>query len=109
LRVQLHGKLCGGGGTEGLQALKQRLTDYVRWGKCSDFADFDSFGLYDRKRARWLIPRAEVPLTLASKSQLDLVETLLADLAERGIRALGYGRALGGQPRDGGQRVRHPR
>lgn len=71
--------------TEELQSLKQRLTGYDRWGKGCDFADFDSFGLYDRKRACWLIPRAEVPLTLLSKGQLDLVETLLADLAERAI------------------------
>lgn len=69
----------------GLQALKHRLTGYDRWGDGCDFADYYSVKLNDRKSWSSLIPRDEVPLTILSKGQLDLVETLLADLAERGI------------------------
>jgi O-methyltransferase len=71
--------------SEGLQALKERLTGYDRWGKGCDFSDFRPLALYDRERGGWPMPRAEVPLTLLTKGQLDLVETLLAGLAERGI------------------------
>lgn len=68
-----------------LEALKQLVSGYDRFGQGSDFASFYPLSQYDGKLAAWKIPRKDLPLTLLSKGQLDLVEELLVDIGNRGI------------------------
>lgn len=68
-----------------LDAVKRMVTGFDRLGGGGDFARFVPLSLYDAKAAAWTVARKDLPLTLLTKAQLDLVEELLVGIGQRGV------------------------
>lgn len=68
-----------------VDSIKRAVTGYDRLGQGMEFADFNALKFYNVQANGWNLPRASVPQTLLTKGQLDLIEDLLTDLAEREV------------------------
>jgi hypothetical protein len=68
-----------------IERIKRMVTGFDRLGEGIDFADYNALRFYNGKRAEWNLPREDLPLTLLTKAQLDLVEDLLIGIEARGI------------------------
>jgi O-methyltransferase len=68
-----------------IEALKQAITGFDHLGEGEPFDAFNVLAHYNREQSQWRIPRADVPLTLLSKGQLDLLERAVLDVEASGI------------------------
>lgn len=77
-----------------LDRVKHGITGYNWLGGNQPFAKFNCTDHYDIAAGEWKIPRSELPLTLLSKGQLDLIERAIlqieaaavpGDLVEAGV------------------------
>lgn len=68
-----------------LETLKRVVTGYDRLGQGTDFESFKVLKFYDVENSAWTLRRSDLPLTLLSKGQLDLIERLLVDIGNRGV------------------------
>lgn len=70
---------------ESIEAIKQQVSGYAHLGGGEPFERFDALAHYDREKSEWRIPRAELPLSLLNKGQLDLIERAVVTVEARGI------------------------
>jgi O-methyltransferase len=68
-----------------IEGIKKAVSGYAHLGVGESFDAFDALAHYNREQSHWRIPRADVPLTLLSKGQLDLIERAVLDVEARGI------------------------
>lgn len=69
-----------------IEAVKEAVSGYTHLGGGEQFEAFNALVHYDRAVSQWCIPRAEVPMTLLGKGQLDLIERATLDLEARDVR-----------------------
>jgi O-methyltransferase len=69
-----------------VEAIKTAVTGYDRLGGGEPFELFNALMHYDRVQSRWLLPRHDIPLTLLTKGQLDLIERAVHYLEARDVR-----------------------
>src|SRR5690348_15609143 len=65
--------------------IKRSITNYAYLGGDALFNQFRSSTHYDLKESRWNIDRLAQPLTLLTKSQLDLIESSVVLVEEQGV------------------------
>lgn len=65
-----------------IDLIKRTITNYAFLGGASSFDDFRCVTLYDLEQSKWKIDRMAQPLTLLTKSQLDLIEEIVVVLDE---------------------------
>ena len=65
--------------------IKRSITNYSYLGGEASFEKFRCVTHYDLKQGSWKIGRRAQPLTLLTKGQLDLIETLILTLEEQGV------------------------
>jgi O-methyltransferase len=68
-----------------LDLLKRSITNYHQLGEEASFEKFRIVSHYDVQHGQWKIGRRARPLTLLTKSQLDLVEKAVLMVEEQGV------------------------
>ena len=68
-----------------IDLIKRSITNYPQLGDDTEFEDFHCATHYDLQQSRWKIGRRAQPLTLLTKSQLDLVETAVLEIEEQAV------------------------
>lgn len=70
-----------------IDALKRRLTGFDRLGDGGDFASFDITKQYcDMARGAWRIGQADLPMTVLSKGNLDVIQHAIARQLRRAVQ-----------------------
>lgn len=68
-----------------IERIKRMVTGFDRLGAGREFSDYNVLTFYNVKERRWNLPRKDLPLTLLTRGQLDLLDDLLRGIHERGI------------------------
>ncbi len=68
-----------------IDLIKRSITNYHNLGGDTPFEGFRIVTHYDVQNGQWKIGRRAQPLTLLTKSQLDLIETSIVTLEEQGV------------------------
>ena len=68
-----------------LQLIKRSVTNYAYLGGDVAFEDFRCVSHYDLRQSQWKIDPLSKPLSLLTKSQLDLIEKVAVALDQRGV------------------------
>lgn len=68
-----------------IEELKRAVSGHLHLGGDTPFESFNALSHYDRENSRWRIDREQVPMSLLSKGQLDLIDWAVNDLAARKV------------------------
>ena len=68
-----------------IDLIKRSITNFHYLGGTSSFEEFRSVTHYDLENSRWKIDRLACPLTLLTKGQLDLLESVVATLESQKV------------------------
>jgi len=68
-----------------IERIKQMVTGYDRLGKGIEFDDYNALKFYNVKERQWNLRREDLPLTLLTKGQLDLIDDLLVRIGESNV------------------------